>query len=546
MTMFATVIRSQSLVVFMWALIGCSQNNNTQPNQVVPAKAAAAISEATQPSTIERPAYLLPEVEPFDASTIPPYAGEHSAVYSHIDANLDAHLAALQRWMRQPSISAQNVGVREMANMVRADLAAVGFQETAIVETDGHPGVWGYYDAGAEKTLMVYMMYDVQPVDESDWQSPPFAAEVIEHELGKAIMARGATNQKGPQRAFLNALESIIAVEGGLPVNLMVTAEGEEELGSPNYPQIVDAYADRLATAEGVIFPFNSQQSDGSVNMILGVKGILYFEAEAQGGDWGGPAEAEIHGSYKAIVDSPVWRLVKALSTLVSEDGNTILVPGFYDGVRPPTQEESSLLAGIAATRNDAQQREQFKVSRWIDDVEGEAALKELTYSPTLNIDGIYAGYTGEGVKTILPHKATAKMDSRLPYGLDPDEALAKIRAHLDAQGYADIKLTKLSGYPASQTSVSAPLVQAAISVFSKYGATPKLSPRIAGSAPFYQFTERLNLPMIPAGLGFGSGAHAPNEVMVVESNDTSGVAGLADIEKSYVDILYALSKAAE
>ena len=137
-------------------------------------------------------------------------------------------------------------------------------------------------------------------------------------------------------------------------------------------------------------------------------------------------------------------------------------------------------------------------------------------------------------------------MDSRLPYGLDPDEALAKIRAHLDAQGYEDIKLTKLSGYPASQTSVSSPLARAAISVFSKYGATPKLSPRIAGSAPFYQFTERLQLPMIPAGLGFGSGAHAPNEIMLVQPKENSGLAGLADIEKSYVDILYALAEASE
>lgn len=522
-------------------LAGCSEAQSPRSQASTPTAEALPLK-----ASIERPQYLLPDVASFDAASIPPYNANHAAVYQHIDENQDKHLSALQRWLRQPSISAQNVGVAEMAEMVRGDLAAIGFQETALVETDGHPGVWGYFDAGADKTLMVYMMYDVQPVNEADWRSPPFEAKLVEHELGTALMARGATNQKGPQRAFLNALESILAVEGTLPVNLMITAEGEEELGSPNYPQIVDAYADRLATAEGVIFPFNSQQADGSVNMILGVKGIVYFEAEAQGGAWGGPAEAEIHGSYKAIVDSPVWRLVKALSTLVSEDGNTILVPGFYDGVRPPTDEEASLLSGIAASRDDAAQRKLFKVARWIDDIEGEDALKELTYSPTLNIDGIYAGYTGVGVKTILPHKATAKMDSRLPYGLDPDEALAKIRAHLDAQGYEDIKLTKLSGYPASQTSVSSPLARAAISVFSKYGATPKLSPRIAGSAPFYQFTERLQLPMIPAGLGFGSGAHAPNEIMLVQPKVNSGLAGLADIEKSYVDILYALAEASE
>ena len=123
--------------------------------------------------------------------------------------------------------------------------------------------------------------------------------------------------------------------------SLAVAAEGEEELGSPHYPQIIDAYEDRLKSADGVLFPFNSQTPDGRINMILGVKGIVYFEMIATGGKWGGPSRAEIHGSYKAIVDSPVWRLIKALSSLTSEDGNTILVPGYYDDIRPPTSEES-------------------------------------------------------------------------------------------------------------------------------------------------------------------------------------------------------------
>ena len=133
------------------------------------------------------------------------------------------------------------------------------------------------------------MMYDVQPVNPGDWQSPPFEAKVVDHELGKVIMARGATNQKGPERAFLNALESIIAVEGKLPVNIMIAAEGEEELGSPHYPQIVDAYEDRLRSADGVLFPMSVQCPDGSANMLLDVKGILYFEMESRGGEWEAP-----------------------------------------------------------------------------------------------------------------------------------------------------------------------------------------------------------------------------------------------------------------
>lgn len=490
----------------------------------------------------ERPQFSIDTETAYDPSVVAAYQGDHPDIYAHIDRSIESHTRALQRWMRQPSISAQNVGIQEMAEMLRSDLETIGFQETALVPTDGHPGVWGYYDAGAEQTLLLYMMYDVQPVNPQDWESPPFEANIVDHELGKVIMARGATNQKGPERAFLNALESIIAVKGKLPVNLMVAAEGEEELGSPHYPQIVDAYEDRMKEADGVLFPMSVQSPDGKTSMLLGVKGILYFEMESRGGEWGGPQKAEIHGSYKAIIDSPTLRLIQAIASMTTPDGNTILVPGYYDGIRPPTEEEQELINGAAQSRDEEQLKKAVSVARFIDDLSGTDAIVETLYMPTLNVDGLWSGYTGEGVKTILPHMATAKMDSRLPVGLDPDEALAKIRAHLDANGFKDIVLRKLSGYPAAQTSVHAGLTQAVIGVYNKYTDGLSIQPRIAGSAPFYQFTDRLGLPLVPAGLGHGSGAHAPNEIYLVEPAPGVPVAGLAEIEKAYVDLLYALA----
>lgn len=498
---------------------------------------AAVTAEA-----IERPVFPIDTERAYNPGSVAAYAGDHAEVYAHIDASLAAHTRALQRWMRQPSISAQNDGIAEMAEMLRGDLEALGFQETALVPTDGHPGVWGYYDAGVEKTLLVYMMYDVQPVNPQDWASPPFAANIVDHELGKVIMARGAINQKGPERAFLNALESIIAIDGKLPVNLMVAAEGEEELGSPHYPQIVDAYEERMREADGVLFPMSVQRPNGKPGMFLGVKGILYFEMESKGGPWGGPQNAEIHGSYKAIVDSPTLRLIQAIASLTTRDGNTILVPGYYDGIRPPTPEEQELINGAAATRDDGRILQSLGITRWIDGLSGRDAIVESLYLPSLNVDGIWSGYTGEGVKTILPHVATAKVDSRLPVGMDPDEALAKIRAHLDAHGFENIELRKLSAYPAAQTSVSAGLTQAIISVYNKHAEGLSIQPRIQGSAPFYQFTDRLGLPLVPAGLGFGSGAHAPNEVFLVEPKPGVPVAGLAEIEKAYADMIYALA----
>jgi len=481
--------------------------------------------------------------EAFDASGVAPYAGRHDAVYRHIDANLKEHLAHLQRWVRQPSVSAQNRGIGEMANLVAADLRALGFKEVAIVPTSGHPGVFGFYDAGAARTLLVYMMYDVQP-EETGWKVPAFEGTLVETDLGRVLMARGATNQKGPERAFLNAVDSIVKATGKLPVNLLVAAEGEEELGSPHYPEVIDKYDARLRKADGVFFPFNSQDPAGAVSLPLGVKGVLSIELEARGGPHGGPTRAEIHSSLKAVVDAPAWRLTQALASLTTPDGNTIVVPGYYDAIRPPTLEEQRLTNGWIkrSAGNEAAVRQSLGVERYIDGLTGRDLAARQLFSTTMNINGLWSGYTGEGMKTILPHVAHARIDSRLVPNQTPDGQLALIRTHLDAKGFRDVTIRKLGGYAPAQTSVATPLVQASISVFNKHGATPAVTTRLAGSAPYYIFTDRLKLPLVMGGLGHGSGAHAPNEYMVIEPRAGSRIAGLADVEKFYVDFLYAFA----
>lgn len=494
---------------------------------------------------VTRPSFDLRTDAAYDIESVPAYTRSHDRIYEHIDDNLEAHTGNLQRWVRQRSISAQNDGISEMASMLAEDLRRIGFGEVEIVPTTGHPGVWGFYDAGADKTLVVYLMYDVQPVDPEDWQVDPFGGEIVDHEMGKVLMARAATNQKGPERAFLNALESIVAVDGTLPVNLMIAAEGEEELGSPHYPEFIAKFEERLRTADGVLFPFNAQDASGDVSMFLGVKGILYVELEATGHAGGGPMNAEIHGSLKAIVDSPVWRLVQALASMTSEDGNTILIDGYYDSVRGPTESETLLINAMLEDyeTSEAMMKKALGVERWIDGISGREALLEYLYTPTLNIDGIWGGYTGEGVKTILPHRATAKVDSRLVPDQTSEEALALIRKHLDDHGFEDIVVREMSGYPPAQTAVEADVVQTAIGVYRKYGHTPSVAPRIGGSAPYYVFTDVLGLPLVSGGLGFGTGAHAPNELMVIEPKEGSGIAGLAEIEKFYVDLLFAMSE---
>lgn len=504
---------------------------------LIAALAAAPVADASS-----RPQFEMMTDEAFDPSAVAAYDGDHAAIYGYIDDHLDTHLAQLQRWVRQPSISAQSEGIDDMAELVARDLIELGFVDVEIVPTDGHPGVFGHYDAGADKTLLVYMMYDVQPV-ETDWQvDDPFSGELVDNDLGTVLMARGATNQKGPQRAFLNAVDAIIATTGSLPVNLYVVAEGEEEIGSVHFGQVIEPYLDRLRAADGAFFPMNLQAPDGSASLNLGVKGIVYFELEARGGAGGGPTQAEIHGSMRAVVDSPAMRLVEAISTLTSPDANTIAIEGYYEGLRPPSLDEQALINHLDNSGHFERLRAALGVERWIDGLEGRDAILRYLFEPTMNINGIVSGYTGEGGMTILPHRAVAKMDSRLPPGLDADVAMTLIRNHLEARGFDDIEIRQSAGYPAASSPVDAGLVQAMIQVLNKYQATPMVSPWLAGSAPFYHFTETLGVPFVFGGLGHGGGAHAPDEYMLIHPADGVGAAGLAEVQRAYVDLLYALA----
>jgi acetylornithine deacetylase/succinyl-diaminopimelate desuccinylase-like protein len=387
------------------------------------------------------------------------------------------------------------------------------------------------------------MMYDTQPFNEKEWSSPPLAANLVKMDpFPQVMIARGAINSKGPNRMFLNACEAILAVEGKLPVNIIFTCDGEEEQGSPHFHQVLAPYIDRLKKCNAHLGAGPSQNRDGFVSMSLGNKGIVYVEVEAHGKHWGrGPQKMPIHSSRKAILDSPVWRLVKALNSMVDDSGNKILIDGYYDAIVPPTEEEEMLIRTIIqrfGANALASERENVKV--WMNNWTPEEAIRHLTFDTTLNIDGIWGGYTGPGSATILPEKAAAKLDSRLVPNQVIDEQIKLMREHLDKHGFSDISMTKLGGGDEwSRTSVKAPVVQAVLSVYKKYGIEPAIWPRSAGSSPEAQYTRPpLNLPACSGGLGHGSRAHAIDEYLVIEGNDK--VAGLVQAEQSIVDILFA------
>ena len=464
-------------------------------------------------------------------------------IHQYIQDHTTEHLAKIQADLRQPSVSSWNMGIQEMAERMKESFKQLGCKEAELVRTDGFPGVWGWYDAGAKKTISHYMMYDTQPFSEKEWSSSPLAANLVKMDpFPQVIIARGAINDKGPNRAFLNACEAILAVEGKLPVNLMFTCDGEEEQGSPNFHQVLAPYQDRLRTCNAHLGAGPSQNREGFINMYLGNKGIAYVELESHGKHWGrGPQKMPIHSSRKAILDSPVWRLVKALSSMVDSAGNKILIDGFYDAIVPPTEEEEMLVNTLITKFGEkvfASERENMKV--WANDWTSVDAIRHLMFDTTLNIDGIWAGYTGEGSATILPEKAQAKLDSRLVPNQVIDDQIKLLRQHLDKHGFSDIGITKMGGGDEwSQTSVKAPVVRAVLSVYKHYGIEPAIWPRSAASSPQAQYTRApINLAACSGGLGHGGRAHAVDEYLVIEGNDR--VAGLVQMEQSIVDILYA------
>lgn len=471
---------------------------------------------------------------------------DQQKIFGHIDESFAKHLRRLQELVRQPSISAENRGIKECAELVKRYLEDLGCQEAKLVETSGNPVVYGFHDAGAPKTIIVYFMYDTQPVDEPGWTVPPLEGRVIDMKpFGKCLVSRGAINTKGELAAFLNACESIVASGEKIPLNLIFVAEGEEELGSRHLPEFIKKYLDKLREADAVFFPTAAQDQKGKVQVSLGVKGIVYFELELHGKSWGyGPTEFDIHGSNKAWIDSPTLRMIQALSTFTTKDGNKVLVEGFYDNVAPISEEDSKLLRKLEQTFDEETIKDEMKVECFINNIHGREALTKYLYSPTLNIDGLWSGYIGPGTKTVLPHKITAKVDVRLVPNMTVAEVIPKIRRHLDKHGFSEIRIVELEeGYDWAKTSIREPAAQAIVKTYQEFGYEPEIWPHIAGSAPFCMFNKApLKLPFVEGGIGHGARAHAPNEYIVVGEGGPTG--GLITLEKSYVAILANLSKA--
>jgi len=448
--------------------------------------------------------------------------------YTAIDEAFPEHLERCRAFLRQKSVSATGEGIRETAEWVRSFIEEIG-GEVSLWGNPFSPIVFGRLDRGHPRTLIIYGMYDVQPAEEPNWISPPFAAEIHNlHSLGECVVARGAVNSKGALCGLFNALKTMKEVND-IPLNLLFTIEGEEEIGSPQFEEFINVHRQELKGDGVVDFDF-SQDSRGKVAMHLGLKGIVYLDLICRGGKKGGPMESSLHGSVSAWISSPAWRLIHALSALTDKKEN-ISIPGFYENAKPPDKIDLSLLKNLEKTFDEKAFLREMKSLCFKCDRHGLDLLKRGLYHPVININGLHAGYSGAGTKTILPRRATAKVDIRFGPDMEPQEVTEKFQRHLRDQGFDDIEVQVRDSYTWSKTDFREPIVQKMVKSYRLHALEPEVWPIATWAAPYFVFSRNLKLPVVSGGLGHGGRQHVANEYMTVR--------GLRDFEKFVVTFLH-------
>jgi len=420
----------------------------------------------------------------------------------YLESHLDDSIDELSKLCAQPSVAAQNLGLDETAHMVAEMLKTRGF-DTEILATAGAPVVFAERKGVGDKTMLIYNHYDVQPAEPLElWESPPFEPTIRDGKL----YARGVSDDKGHLVSRLFAIDALLDAEGELPCNVKIVVEGEEEVGSVHLPEFVKNNVDKLA-ADACIWEFGTVDHREIPIQYLGLRGICYVELSVE------TAKVDVHsGIGGSIMPNAAWRLVWALSTLKGPD-ERIRIPGYYDSVEPPTERDRKLMAALPDVGDEYKKR--FGVKSFLKGLEdGLEFHMEEAFPPTCTICGLTSGYQGPGSKTIIPAKASAKVDFRLAMGQTIDGVLDGLRAHLDAEGFADVEITFLGGGPAAKTDPDDPFVELVTSTAEEiYGNPMEIVPMIGGSGPNYAFKHHLNLPIVTAGVGHPeSGAHAPNE----------------------------------
>jgi acetylornithine deacetylase/succinyl-diaminopimelate desuccinylase-like protein len=428
----------------------------------------------------------------------------NDALTAYLDQHVDDAQVVLEQLCRQPSIAAQGIGIAEMSSLVETLLQGEGFSTQRLYADGAPPVIYGELRGRSAYTLLLYNHYDVQPAEPLElWLSPAFEPTVRN---GK-FYARGSADNKAEIAARLSAIRALRASYGELPISIRWIIEGEEEVGSPHFGAIAEKYAP-LLKADGCLWEGSGFDDDGRPVLALGTKGLLYVQLDVQG------TGIDVHSGKAPILPSAAWRLVQALATLRTPNGH-VRIPGFYDDVRKPSPAQ---LAAIAdQTDMDTQMKQTFKIDQFVDGLTGAALREREAFTPTCNLAGLVSGYTGEGIKTVLPSKAMAKIDFRLVPDQDPHDILQKLQAHLQAEGYDDIRVSVFSAAEPVVTPIDDAFVKHIAMIAESYAGKPaSIRPIVGGTLPLLGALRRyVGLPGLcaPGNASYwGSGAHSPNE----------------------------------
>jgi acetylornithine deacetylase/succinyl-diaminopimelate desuccinylase-like protein len=421
---------------------------------------------------------------------------------SYLQENLEKSISELARYCKQPSVAAQNWGLSECAALTAEMLKTRGFT-VEIISTGGAPVVYGEKHGRSNKTLLFYNHYDVQPPDPLElWDSPPFEPTLRDGKL----FARGVSDDKGHLMSRLFAIDSLLDIDGELPCNIKFVVEGEEEISSIHLKEFVLSHVDKLK-ADACIWEFGGVDHREVPIQYLGLRGICYVELSAE------TAKIDVHsGLGGSIFPNAAWRLVWALSTLKGEDEH-IRLPGHYDAVKPPSERDRKLMEALPETAEEYKTR--YGVDHFLLNLTGGPELRITeVFEPTCTICGLTSGYQGEGSKTVLPARASAKVDFRLVPDQTPEQVLKALRTHLDNEGFQDIQIKFLGGEEPARTDADDPFVALVVETARPvYGLPMQIVPMSGGSGPNHAFVHYLHLPVVTAGIGHpGSQGHAPNE----------------------------------
>jgi acetylornithine deacetylase/succinyl-diaminopimelate desuccinylase-like protein len=468
-------------------------------------------------------------------------------IFEYIDEHIDEHVLNLREWIQQPSISNTGEGIQDSAYMVKGFFDQLGCQETQVYDVgitewgqQGNPVVYANCDEGAEKTLVIYWMYDTMPITQPGlWKAPPFEGRLVEQApYPKVMIGRGATNSKGPQMTQLNAFMAIKAVTGKLPVNLIFVAEGDEERMSIGYRKFVREHPELFAGADAM-YRFGRQGGLGG-----GSEGCVFVELITSGEAWGrGPTYSNIHGGRKRAVDAPAWRHIQMLSTLVDETGNRVMIDGFYDDIEPMTPQELAKLEAAAEGIDMEIAARNLGVARFMSDDPLEY-LKLARYGTSMNLDGIWGGNMFEGGSgAILPNRIVSKHNFRYVPNQDGLKIVELLREHLDRHGYEDVEINIVGDVPWAKRSYDNDITRAVKRMYDSFGVSygeplTEVESILGGYWPAYLFAgDTLDIPIVSGQVGSGGNAHAANEYFVIEGGGK--MYGMAAGEKSVATVLY-------